>query len=135
MQSGGRRVFWNWSGQKLSKRYEQRAKDSTCIESFKKGQGLLKSIPERCDTKKPHKNKQDYRKVVLAWGECRSTDTGVYQREKNNRLAPWEEAQTWHLYKTSLKSLLQLKKKKKNLFGLIFNVRIVYHMRGLPIIN
>ena len=43
-----------------------RAEDSPCIESFKKGQGLLKSIPERCDTKKPHKNKQDYRKVVLA---------------------------------------------------------------------
>lgn len=43
-----------------------RAKDSTCIESFKKGQGLLKSIPERCDAKKPYKNKQDYRKVVLA---------------------------------------------------------------------
>lgn len=43
-----------------------RAKDSTCIESFKKGQGLLKSISERRDTKKPHKNKQDSRKVVLA---------------------------------------------------------------------
>lgn len=43
-----------------------RAKDSTSTESFKKGQGLLKSIPERCDPKKPRKNKQDYRKVVLA---------------------------------------------------------------------
>lgn len=49
---------------------------------------MLKSIPERCDSKKPHKNKQDYRKVVLAGGECRSTDTGGCQREENNRLAP-----------------------------------------------
>lgn len=65
-----------------------RAKDSTCTESFKKGQGLLKSIPERCDPKKTHKNKKDYRKVVLVGGECRSTDTGGCQREENNRLAP-----------------------------------------------
>lgn len=36
---------------------------------------MLKSIPERCDPKKTHKNKKDYRKVVLVGGECRSTGT------------------------------------------------------------
>lgn len=59
-----------------------RAKDSTWIESFKKGQGLLKSIPERHDPEKPRKNKQDYRKVVLAGGEGRSTDRRMSERGK-----------------------------------------------------
>lgn len=54
-----------------------RAKDSTCIESFKMGQGLLKSISERCDTEKPLRTSRITEK--WSWPEVQTQE---YVRER-----------------------------------------------------